>query len=117
MTDGNSLVEAQIRALLTRSGITKIEKGIDSMMKEISKNLLNSLLLKEELRGIDLSVKQIQKYRYSFNQLMEMSYNTISIPILKNDSVYTFLCGACEFYVVESIEGGSLIQLVFFRNK
>ena len=52
MTDGNSFVEAQTRELLRRSGIIKIEKGVDSMMKDISKKLLKSLLSKGELEEL-----------------------------------------------------------------
>ncbi len=87
------------------------------MMKKIDFSIIERLCNSDELRGIDLSVKQIQKYRYSFNQLIEISYNVISIPLFKNDLAYTFLCNTCQFYVVESLEGGSMSQLVFIRNK
>lgn len=117
MTDGNSLVEAQIDSLLKRNGILKIENGANGMMKEAKKNILENLCNAGELRGIDLTVKALQKYRYSFNQLKKMTYNVVSFPISEGDKCFTFLCNTCEFYVIESNESGSLVRLIFLRNK
>ena len=96
---------------------TKYNEERSTIMKIIDADLIKKLSSSDELRGIDLSVKQIQKYRYSFNQLMEMSYNNISLPLYEDDLIYTFLCNDCEFYVIESMLSGSLEQLVFIRNK